>query len=58
MENPSSWGEAERIVQRVLDDFFANQDRAVTDPGKLMFGRSLERRITDALREAGLLSES
>lgn len=57
MENPSTWGEAERIVQQVLDDFFANQKKRVTDPTKIMIGRSLPRHVTDALREAGLLKE-
>jgi hypothetical protein len=57
MENPATWGEAERIVDRVLTEFFANQEMLVTNPAKVMFGYSLERLITNALREAGLLTE-
>lgn len=57
MENPATWGEAERIVQQVLDDFFANQNKPITDPAKYIAGLSLERKITDALREAGLLKD-
>lgn len=49
MENPATHGEAERIVVKVLDEHFANQEKAI-------IGLSLERQITDALREAGLLS--
>jgi hypothetical protein len=41
----------------VLSDFFANQALKITDPDKLVFGPSLERQITDALRAAGLLRE-
>jgi hypothetical protein len=57
MENPATWGQAERIVDRVLTDFFTNQEKLITDPTKIVFGRSLERQVTDALREAGLLIE-
>lgn len=55
MENPATWGEAERIVSEVLNRFFENQERAITDPDKVMMGLSVERNITDALRAAGLL---
>lgn len=55
MENPATWGEAERVVERVLDDFFANQEKKITDPSKIICGPSLPRLITDALREAGWL---
>lgn len=57
MENPATHGEAERVVGKVLDDFFENQEKPITDPSKYICGPSLERRITDALREAGLLGE-
>jgi hypothetical protein len=54
MENPASWGEAERVVKRALADWWN-----LNDPGKpVTCGLSLERRITDALREAGLLGRS
>jgi hypothetical protein len=55
MENPATWGRAERIVRNVLTNFYDNQARAVTDPAKIMVGLSLERQITDALRAEGLL---
>lgn len=58
MENPSTWGEAERIVQRVLDEHWKNKKLALTDPAKVMTGLSLTRRITDALRAAGLMEDS
>ena len=57
MENPATWGEAELVVRRELDSFFANQEKKITDPSKIMVGLSLERRITDALRTAGLLKD-
>lgn len=57
MENPATHGKAEKIVSKVLDDFFENQQRAITDPVFVLFGPSLERRITDALRKEGLLAE-
>lgn len=53
MENPATWGEAEKIVQKTLD--------AVTDeiyergPEGYRIGLSVARRITDALRDEGLL---
>lgn len=53
MENPATWGKAEHTVSQVLDEFFANQERTITDPA--ICGPSLERLITNALREAGLL---
>lgn len=50
MENPNTWGEPERVVQKVLDDYYA-------DTSKMIVGLSLSLRITNALREAGLLEE-
>lgn len=50
MENPSTWGDAERIVHNALNEF---EDQTL---GEMMAGLSLERRITDALRAAGLLT--
>ena len=47
MENPATWGPAEKILSSVLDEHLGlPQDLA---------GLSLERRIADALRAAGLL---
>lgn len=57
MESPATWGPAERAVDRVLDDFSANQDKPITDPTKTVFGPSLARLITDALRAEGLMKE-
>lgn len=53
MENPATWGPAERIVRQVMDDDF--QMNLSPEP---ICGLSIERRITDALRAAGLLRES
>lgn len=44
MENPATWGKAERVVDQILTE-------AAYDPFRA--GLSLARRITDALREAG-----
>ncbi len=46
MENPMTWGEAERIVHGVLTQ---------RETGEIRMGLSTERRITNALRNAGLL---
>ena len=47
MENPATWGPAEKILSGVLDEHLGlPQDLA---------GLSLERRLANALREAGLL---
>lgn len=48
MEDPSTWGEAERVVKGALAQA-AEADRAG------VYGLSLVRQITDALRGAGLL---
>lgn len=50
-------GKAEKVVSKVLDDFFDNQERAITDPDKAICGPSLQRQITDALRKEGLLAK-
>jgi hypothetical protein len=57
MENPATWGPAERIVQKILDEFFDNQAKPITDESKTICGLSLERQITDALRAEGLLRQ-
>ena len=49
MENPATWGEAERIVEQCLQEDEDAKWRGIC-------GLSLPRRITDALRDAGLLS--
>lgn len=51
MENPASWGRAERIISRTIQ---ANQEETGA------FGRigwSLPKQIAEALRKAGLLKE-
>jgi len=50
MENPTTWGPAEKVVHGIL------QERINILP-EFRCGLSLERRITNALREAGLLKE-
>lgn len=53
MENPASWGEAERVVSKVLTEAFERNQNP-----EFVIGLSLERRITAALREVGLLAEA
>lgn len=53
MENPATWGPAERIVRQVLDEDHRNRQ---LPPAERQIGMSLEMRITSALREAGLLT--
>lgn len=50
MENPATWGEAERVIHSVL----ASTARAGEG---FRYGLSVERQIADALRKAGLLKE-
>jgi hypothetical protein len=50
MENPGSWGEAEKIIDAAHKKWWGNRDK-----GKI--GLSLPRQIADALRDAGLLNE-
>lgn len=50
MENPSTWTAAEHIVSAVLREDANNKAF-----GRILIGLSLERRLTDALRAAGLL---
>lgn len=49
MENPATWGPAEKIIEQVLHDH-AKLPRGTC-------GLSVNRKIADALREAGLLKE-
>lgn len=51
MENPGTWGPAERAVAGAIGDW----EQACL---KGIIGPSLTRRITDALRKAGLLKEA
>jgi len=48
MENPATWGEAERVVSDALDAAHEARERGVV-------GLSTVRQITDALRKAELL---
>lgn len=48
MENPTTWGPAERVVKQALDWSRGESARGVV-------GLSTTRRITDALRQEGLL---
>lgn len=57
MENPMTWGEAEKIVSRVLDEQDNILPRLRPPSGEVLCGLSLPRQITDALRKAGLLKE-
>jgi hypothetical protein len=50
MENPATWGPAEKILSGVLDEHHRLMRE---EPG--FCGLSLERRLADALRKAGLL---
>lgn len=50
MENPLSWTKAEWIVQDAIDKAYAAHEEGLV-------GLSMTRRITDALREEGLLSK-
>lgn len=50
MENPATWGKAEKVVHDEYVKWWEDRE-------KMMCGLSLERRITDALRREGLLVE-
>jgi hypothetical protein len=54
MENPATWGPAERIVDEVLGKAILNMAKPVEER---VIGSSIARQVTDALREAGLLKE-
>jgi len=54
-ENPATWGQAERIVARVLN---AHEENEARPPDERVIGLSVVRQVTDALREAGLLISS
>jgi hypothetical protein len=48
MENPATWGPAERIIDKVYEEWWDDIQQDIC-------GWSLPMRITTALREAGLL---
>lgn len=50
MENPATWGEAEKVIS----DALRKADHAMTAG---IIGLSRARRVADALRAAGLLKE-
>ena len=52
MENPATWGDAEKIVNQTMVDYYET-----VKSGEALTGLSLIRQITDALRKAGLLAE-
>lgn len=54
-ENPATWGRAERIVNRVIDEHFDHHRKVIAGEAEPIAGLSLIRKITDALREANLL---
>ena len=54
MENPATWGEAEKVIQRVHQDWLENLHKPA---GERVIGLSLYRQVADALREAGLLED-
>lgn len=52
MENPATWGPAEKVIRQALDE--DHQARLSPEP---VIGLSLPRLIADALRKEGLLDE-
>jgi hypothetical protein len=50
MENPATWGRAERVISDAYEDWWKGHSR-----GRV--GLSLARQIADALRNAGLLRD-
>lgn len=54
MENPATWGPAEKIIAEVHQAWIKNLHKPADER---VIGLSLYRQIADALREAGLLSE-
>ena len=51
MENPATWGEAEKVIYKALTDVQEARDNMIC-------GLSAPARIAGALRLAGLLKES
>lgn len=50
MENPDTWGQAEKVIHEAHQDYWKHRAE-----GRI--GLSLARQIADALRKAGLLRE-
>jgi hypothetical protein len=57
LENPASWGKAEKIVSGIMDDHFRHHEAVLRGLEEPVCGLSLERKITDALRKEGLLHD-
>ena len=57
MENPATWGLAEKVLREVLDENAEYYRQVAQGEAEPRYGPSLERRITDALRKEGLLRE-
>lgn len=58
MENPATWGQAEKVINSVLQGIFT-RDRSIVarDRDEAVCGLSHARLIADALRDADLLKE-
>ena len=54
MENPATWGPAEKIINKVYIDWVENLHKPADER---VTGLSLYRQVADALREAGLLKD-
>ena len=54
MENPATWGPAERIIQ---ETYLAWLENLRLPANERVIGLSLYRQVADALRTAGLLKE-
>ena len=50
-----TWGPAEKIISGILDEHFRHHEAVLRGLEEPLAGLSLERKITDALRSAGLL---
>lgn len=50
MENPATWGKAEKVIDEAYQDWWKSRARGT-------YGLSLARRIADALRDAELLRD-
>jgi hypothetical protein len=58
MENPATWGKAEKIVATVIDDHFEHHRKVAAGEAEPVMGLSLAAKVTSALRAAGLLRDS
>jgi hypothetical protein len=55
VENPATWGPAEKIINKVYIDWVENLHKPADER---VTGLSLQRQVADALREAGLLKDA